>query len=141
MKGIEHKIIGGIVFIVFYYFKLFPSIVNELLSNYLNIIIGLIIAIIFSGGRIKTKSFINFGLSPDNDFHKKKQRSIIFHSTLFPVLAIIALPYSWIYLTAFFYSLHILIDLLNPLSFEGKRHTYFLLFTSTILFFVMIYLI
>jgi hypothetical protein len=139
MKGIEHKIIGVIIFILFYYFKLFPEIINNFLSNYFNLAIGFIICIIFSGGRINSKSLINFGLSPDNDFHKKQKRSIIFHSALFPALAIILIPNAFIYLISFFYSLHILVDLLNPLSFEGKRHTYFLIFISVILFFVMIY--
>ncbi|MFA5333846.1 MAG: hypothetical protein WC376_05120 [Candidatus Nanoarchaeia archaeon] len=139
MKGIEHKIIGAIVFALFYYFKLFPLIVNDFLSNYFNLAIGFIICIIFSGGRIKSKSLLNFGLSPDNDFHKKRQRSMIFHSVLFPALAVIVFPTALVYLPAFFYSLHILVDLFNPLSFEGRRHTYFLIFVSTILFFVLMY--
>lgn len=139
MKGIEHKIIGAIVFVLFYYFKLFPNIINNFLINPINIVIGFIMCIVFSGGRIKSKSLLNFGLSPDNDYHKKKQRNMIFHSALFPALAVILIPNPWIYLPAFFYSLHTLVDLLNPLSFEGKRHSYFLIFVSTILFFVMIY--
>ncbi|MFA5303800.1 MAG: hypothetical protein WC393_04675 [Candidatus Nanoarchaeia archaeon] len=139
MKGIEHKIIGILAFFLLYYFKLFPEIINDFLDNYINIAVGFIICILFSGGRIKSKSLLNFGLSPDNDFHKKKQRSMIFHSTLFPALAVILFPNALVYLPAFFYSLHILVDLLNPLSFEGKRHVYFLIFVSTILFFVLMY--
>jgi hypothetical protein len=140
MKGFGHRIIGAIVFASFYYFRLFPQIISQYLSNYFNIAAGFIICILFSGGRINAKSIANFGLSPDNDFHKKKQRSMIFHSALFPVLAVILFMHPLVYLSAFFYSLHILADLLNPLSFEGKRYSYFLLFVSVILFFVMIYL-
>jgi hypothetical protein len=139
MKGFGHKIIGAMVFALFYYFKWFPQIINLYLANYFNAIIGLVICIIFSGGRINAKSLINFGFSPDNDFHKKKQRSMIFHSALFPALAVILFRHPLVYLPAFFYSLHIVVDLLNPMSFEGKRYSYFLLFISAILFFVMIY--
>jgi len=139
MKGLKHKFLGGIIFFSFYYFKLFPAIINDFMNNYFALGLGFFVAIIFSGGRVKSKSFIHFGLSPDNDFHKKKQRSMILHSTLLPVLAVIFFKNPLIYLSAFFYSMHILIDLLNPLSFEGKRYSYFLIFCSTILFFVMIY--
>ncbi|MDD2678946.1 MAG: hypothetical protein PHT91_02305 [Candidatus Nanoarchaeia archaeon] len=139
MKGMAHKILGAMIFIIFYYFNLFPGIINDFLKAPLAAIAGFFIAIIFSGGRINSKKLIDFGLSPDNDFHKKMKRSMIFHSPLFPLLAIIFFPHPIIFIASFFYSFHILIDLLNPLSFEGKRHEYFLIFVSVILFFVMIY--
>lgn len=140
MKGWQHRIIGVIAFIFLYYFKLFPNIINNFLSNNFNLFIGLLLCILSSAGKIRPKKWKDFGLSPDNDSHKKMKRSIIYHSPLFPAFGIIFFPNSIIFIMAFFYSLHILVDLFNPLSFEGKRHTYFLVFVSTILFFVMIYI-
>jgi hypothetical protein len=140
MKGWQHRIIGILAFAFLYYFKLFPNIINQFLSNYFNILLGFFVCLLFSAGKIRPKKWIHFGLSPDNDSHKKMKRSMIYHSTLFPAFGIICFPNAIIYLAAFFYSMHVLVDLLNPLSFEGKRHTYFLIFVSTMLFFVMIYM-
>jgi len=139
MNGKWHKIVGIIIFFIFYYFKMFPSIVNDFLLSIINLFVALLIAYLFSGGRIISSSFWTFGLSPDNDFHKKMQRSWFFHSCTMPVLLIVLFPHPIIYLISFFYSLHIAIDLFNPRSWEGNKFTYIWVFLTTILFFVAMY--
>ena len=140
MKGLTHKIIGLVVFIIFYYFKLFPVIVNNYLTNIPNIIFGLITAWIFSGGRIDSKNLINFGLSADNDYHKKMKRDWLFHSAVIPTLAVILITNPIILLASFFYTTHVAADLLNTHSWDGNKTTYIGVFITVILFYLIIYI-
>ncbi len=62
MKGKTHKLIGLITFIVFYYFRLFPQIINDYLTSFVNTIIAIIIFYLFSGGRIDSKNLLSWGI-------------------------------------------------------------------------------
>ncbi|MBN1923445.1 MAG: hypothetical protein JW791_01640 [Nanoarchaeota archaeon] len=139
MKGSSHKILGLLIFIFFFYFKLFPAVINEYLNSLVPVIIGFIIAFLFSGGRTDSKKMLGFGLSPDNDYHKKMKRDWLIHSAILPTLVVILLPNPILLLASFFYTTHIAFDLLNTHSWDGNKTTYIGVFITVILFYLVIY--
>ncbi len=141
MNRKEHRIIALLLFVVLYALEAFPPKIELFLSQSVsNLIAGVIIAYLFSGGRIDAKKLYNFGLSPDNDFHKKMERDWLIHSTIIPTIISILYPSPIILIASFFYSVHIAIDLINIHSWRGSKYTYIAVFLTTIMFFFMIYL-
>ncbi|VVB75373.1 Uncharacterised protein [Candidatus Tiddalikarchaeum anstoanum] len=140
MNALVHKSISLAVFGVFYCFNMFPKIINSFLhESVFNVIIGLMLAFTFSGGRFNSGNPLLFGLSPDNDFHKKMERDWLFHSAVLPTIAVIIAPYPIIYLSAFFYTSHVAVDLLNTRSWQGTQYTYIAVFLTTVLFYTLVY--
>lgn len=140
MNGKNHKLIALIIFAVFYFFNLFPTIINNYLNqSWINIMIGIIIAYLFSGGRITNKSWLTWGLSSDNDFHKKMKRDWLLHSGILPTILVLLIQQPITYLIGFFYASHVAVDLLNTRSWEGTKYTYIAVFLTTVLFYGLIY--
>lgn len=139
MKGNAHKIFGLLIFTVFYFFNLFPAIINNFLSNFFNIFVSLLLVLVFSGGRFNSKSLWNFGLSPDIDFHPKMKRDWLMHSGIIPTLFVIVFPHPLILIASFFYALHVAVDLLNTRSWEGNQYTYVAVFLTVVLYYILVY--
>ncbi len=135
-----HRIVAIVLFVLLYYLNGFPEKIGLFLQESLsNLIAGLIIAYLFSGGRVDAKKIYNFGLSPDNDFHKKMERDWLIHSSILPTIAILLFPHPIVILSSFFYSIHVAVDLLNIHSWKGTKYTYIAVFLTTILFFFLVY--
>lgn len=139
MKGRVHKLIGFVTFFTFYFFNLLPNSVNEYLNNILRLFTALLLVYLFSGGRVRSYSFWNFGLSPDNDYHKRMKRNWLIHSAIIPTLLVILFPHPLIIISGFFYTSHVAVDLLNTRSWEGGQYTYIAVFLTVVLFYVMVY--
>ena len=140
MNSLVHKITSTIVFGLLYYYNLFPAIVNDYLhNNIINLLIGLLIAFFFSGGRISNKSLLSFGLSADNDYHKKMKRDWLMHSGVIPTIVVLLIPHPVTYLAGFFYASHVALDLLNTRSWDGTQYTYIAVFLTTVLFYGLVY--
>ena len=139
MNGRMHKLLGVILFLIFYYLKLFPAIVNDYLLNPWGLIFAFIIVFFISGGRLKSRSFWDFGLSPDNDYHKKMQRDWLMHSAIIPTILFVLLSHPLIGILGFFYTFHVALDLLNTHSWDGNKYTYIAVFITVILFYVLFY--
>jgi hypothetical protein len=133
MKGTTHKILGIIVFVFLYVLGVLPKIMQEY-----NIIISIVLVFLFSGGRVTSKKWYNWGLSPDNDHHQKAKRDWLLHSPILPLIAIILFKNPLVWTSSFAYTLHVFFDLFNPRSW-GNKYTYFTVFLTTILFFVVIF--
>lgn len=139
MKGPTHKILGFLLFLFLYYFKLFPPPINDYLINYVNIITSIVIVFLFSGGRLTGRTFWGWGLSPDTDFHKKMQRDWLLHSGIIPTISILVIPHPIVLVAGFFYNSHVFLDLFNTHSWEGNKYTYVAVFITVILFYVLVY--
>ncbi len=140
MKGVNHKIFGIIIFITLFSLNILPVRISSFLQQgWINIIMCLVIVFLFTGGRITNKKWYSFGLSPDNDFHKKGERSWLIHSPIIPMILILVFNNPLILIACFAYSMHLLLDLFNPRSWEGSKYTYVIIFFSTTLFFVIMY--
>jgi len=140
MKGMAHKILGMLIFIILLFLGLLPGRIQEYTrAGFFNIILCTGAVFLFSGGRMANKKWFEFGLSPDNDYHEKAKRSWLFHSTLFPIIGVLFSAQPLILVSCFSYAFHVFLDLLNPRSWDGSRYTYFFVFLSTVLFFVILY--
>ena len=139
MNAVHHKIIGLLVFFILFLTKLLPDSMLLFMNSFARIILSLFLVSLFTGGRITNKNWFSFGLSPDNDYHKKMKRTWFFHSPLLPLIAVLLFSHPLVLISSFGYALHVFLDLFNNRSWKGSKNTYFAVFFSTILFFVVLY--